>query len=65
MRLSNKQIADIREYFTRCQKGNISSLVSKLSTDGLRLIETIEALQKELYQISQEAEVKSRCIVEN
>jgi hypothetical protein len=50
MRLSDEQIIDMKEYFTRCKKGNISSLVSKLSTDGLDLIETIEALQKELRQ---------------
>ena len=47
MRLSGEQIADLKEYFTRSIKGNISSLVHKLSTDGINLLDIIEALQQE------------------
>lgn len=51
MRLSDKQIADIKEYFTRSSKIKISSIIHKLSTDGLNLIDTIEALQRENEQL--------------
>jgi uncharacterized protein with von Willebrand factor type A (vWA) domain len=55
MRLTDGQIVDIREYFTRCIKGKISSLVTSLSNDGLNCIDTIVALKQENEQLQAQA----------
>ena len=47
-RLTTEQIADMKEYFSRSKKVKTSSLVMKLSHDGLKLIDTIEAQQQEI-----------------
>ena len=47
-RLTTEQIADIKEYFSRSKEVKTSSLAMKLSHDGLKLIDTIEAQQQEI-----------------
>ena len=47
-RLTTEQIADMKEYFSRSKKVKTSSLLMKLSHDGLKLIDTIEAQQQEI-----------------
>jgi cell division protein FtsB len=58
-RLTTEQIADIKEYFSRSKEVKTSSLAMKLSHDGLKLIDTIEALQQENEQLrAQVAELR-------
>lgn len=47
-RLTTEQIADMKEYFSRSKEVKTSSLAMKLSHDGLKLIDTIEAQQQEI-----------------
>jgi len=47
-RLTTEQIANMKEYFSRSKKVKTSSLAMKLSHDGLKLIDTIEAQQQEI-----------------
>jgi predicted XRE-type DNA-binding protein len=50
-RLTTEQIADMKEYFSRSKEVKTSSLAMKLSHDGLKLIDTIEAQQQEIEQL--------------
>ena len=52
-RLTTEQIADIKEYFSRSKEVKTSSLAMKLSHDGLKLIDTIEAQQQEIEQLKE------------
>ena len=47
-RLTTEQIADMKEYFSRSKEVKTSSLLMKLSHDGLKLIDVIEAQQQEI-----------------
>ena len=47
-RLTTEQIANMKEYFSRSKKVKTSSLAMKLSHDGLKLIDVIEAQQQEI-----------------
>ena len=52
-RLTTEQIADMKEYFSRSKEVKTSSLAMKLSHDGLKLIDTIEAQQQEIEQLKE------------
>ena len=49
--LNNKQIAEIKEYFTRSMKVTTSLLIPRISKHGLDLINTIEVLEQENKQL--------------
>ena len=51
MMLNNKQIAEIKEYFTRSMKVTTSSFIPRISKYGLDLINTIEVLEQENKQL--------------
>jgi len=53
-RLTTEQIADMKEYFSRSKEVKTSSLAMKLSHDGLKLIDTIEAQQQEIKLLNME-----------
>ena len=52
-RLTTEQIVDMKEYFSRSKEVKTSSLAMKLSHDGLKLIDTIEAQQQEIEQLKE------------
>ena len=51
--MTTEQIADMKEYFSRSKEVKTSSLAMKLSHDGLKLIDTIEAQQQEIEQLKE------------